>query len=391
MYSKTADLPNYGKLISKLKTIPLQQMDYRIINNLTNTENHSTRLKELFGQSDTVIITSPFLMTDFADFFGEIDFTQLKKIHLITTLSPKSFDQIKKISSLISFIEFPDIKEKKVNSQISLNNKLHGKIYIFKKENDYVSAIISSANFTDSGLSRKHEWGIEIYDKVEIKKLENSILDSIEFSNLSFEQIYRMQEATTDFLIKQPQTETRDIDLKLTDLLSTTNWTSKLSDTIEFWLKPIGVTENPVTEDRLFNSLEQELNFSKLRPNGVKPNDILIAYGVGTTKILSVYRVTSFPKTVSPEKIEENDWLERWPWYVDAENLTPNFGATWANHNLWINTVKDDFLNINPDKAITAVGGQTLGALNYGKDKLKLSPYFAKFIIDKVVAINNRR
>ena len=85
-------------------------MDYRIINNISGTDNHSTRLKELFAESDTAILTSPFLMTDFADFFGEVDFSQLKKIHLVTTLSPNTFDQIKKISSLISFIEFPDRK-----------------------------------------------------------------------------------------------------------------------------------------------------------------------------------------------------------------------------------------------------------------------------------------
>jgi len=76
---------------------------------------------------------------------------------------------------------------------------------------------------------------------------------------------------------------------------------------------------------------------------------------------------------------------------VQAHNLTPNFGSTWATHNLWINSLKDEFLVTNPDEAITAVGRQTLGALNYGKDKLKLSPDFAKFIIDKVVAINDRR
>lgn len=366
-------------------------MNYKLINNLSSTDNHLTRLKELFRESDTVILTSPFLMTEFADFFGEVDFSQLNKLHLITTLSPKSFDQIKKISSLVSLIEFPDIKNKKVSCQISLNNKLHGKIYIFKNANTYLSAIISSANFTDNELYRNHEWGVEISDKEEIKELENSILRSIEFSNLTFEEIYSMQQATTDFLAKQPQTETRDIDLKLTDLLSSSSWSSQLTDTNDFWLKPISVAENPVPEDRLFNEIEEELNFSKFRPNGVKPNDILIAYGVGTTKVLSIYRVTSYPISATTEQIAEEDWLERWPWHVEAHNLTPKFGATWARHNLYINSLKDEYLRANPDKAITAVGGQTLGALNYGKDKVKLSPVFAKFIIDKVVSINERR
>lgn len=365
-------------------------MSYKLINNIASPDNHSARLKELFGDSDTVIITSPFLMTDFADFFGKVDFSQIKKLHLITTLSPKSFEQIKIVSSLISLIEFPDIRDKKVNCQISLINKLHGKIYIFKKDDKYISAIISSANFTGPGLSRNHEWGVEISDKEEIKNLEQSILGTIDFSNLSFDEIHRMQRAANDFLAKQPQTETPDIDLNLTDLLSSVSWTSQLNDTIDFWLKPIGVTGDPVTEDRLFDK-DDQLNFSKLRPNGVKPNDILIAYGVGTTKILSIYCVTSYPKRVTPEEIEEKAWRERWPWYVEGHNLTPNFGVAWASHNLYINSLREEFLATNPDKAITAVSGKTLGALNYGKDKLKLSHDFAKFVIDKVVAINERR
>src|ERR1700752_3784900 len=367
-------------------------MNYRLINNLTSTNNHSLRLKELFSHSDNVTLVSPFLMTDFADFFGEINFSQLNKLHLITTLSPNSFDQIKKISSLISLIEFPDIRDKKVSSQISLNNKLHGKVYIFKKEENYISAIISSANFTDSGLSRKHEWGVEISDEVEIRELERTILSSIEFPSLTFEEIYHMQQATTEFLENQPQTEIRNIELNLTNLLSSANWTNQLDDTIDFWLKPIGVSDDPVTEDRLFNIIEDQLHFSKQRPNGVQPNDILIAYGVGITKMLSVYKVTSYPIHVTQEEIEEegDDWLIRWPWYVEAENLTPNFGATWAKHNLYKNSLLEEYLTSYPNEAITAVGGQTLGALNFGKDKLKLAPGFAKFIINKIVTINNR-
>lgn len=366
-------------------------MSYKIINNFSTTNNHSTRLKELFDNSDSIILVSPFLMTDFADFLGEISMSTIKKIHLITALKPKSFDQIKKVSSLISLIEFQNIKDGRVQCQISLNNKLHGKIYIFKKDGDHLSAIVSSANFTDSGLSRNHEWGIEISDKKEIDELEKSIFSSIEFENLSFDDIYSMQDSANEFLAKQPKTEEREIDLNLTDLLSSTNWTNELDDTIEYWLKPIGVTDSPVEEGRLFNELETMLNFSKLRPNGVKPNNILIAYGVGTTKILAIYRVTSYPEHVTKEQIRETDWFERWPWYIMGENLTPNFGSNWWTHNLYITTLKDEYLTANPNEPITAVGGQTLGALNFGKDKLKLSPDFARFIIDQVVEINDRK
>lgn len=377
-----------------LATQKIDTMTYKLINNLSSTDNHLTRLKQLFGDSDTVILTSPFLMSDFADFFGEINFSQLNKFHLVTTLSPKSFDQIKKISSLASLVDFPDIRDKKVNCQISLNNKLHGKIYIFKKSDNYISAIISSANFTESGLFRNHEWGVEISDKEEIESLEKSIIDSIEFSNLTIDEIHSMQQAANEFLERQPQTEARDIDLNLTDLLKSSNWTFRLDNKINYWLKPIGVTGDPIKEGdpySIVNVGKGDLNFSKLRPTGVSPNDILIAYGVGTTKILSIYRVTSFPEYVTKEDIQKVDWFERWPWYVNGENLTPIFGGNWWKHNLQINGLREQFLKANMSGAITAVGGKTLGGLNFGKDKLKLSHDFAKFIINKVVAINERK
>lgn len=366
-------------------------MNFQIINNLSNSNNHSERLKELFNESDSIILTSPFLMTDFSDFLGEIESLSLSKLHLITTLSPKSFDQIKKISSLISLIEFPAIKEEKINCQISINNKLHGKVYIFKKGNEYISSIISSANFTDSGLMRNHEWGVEIKDHNEIEKLERSIIESIEFPELSFDQIYLMQQMTTDFMESQPQVERRDIELNLTSILISENKNQEFDETVNFWLKPIGVSNNPVSEDRTFDQLTDNLHFSKQRPNGVKPNDILISYGVGTTKILSIYRVTSFPTAVTKEELAKvGNWLERWPWYVQAENLTPYYGRIWTNHNLHKNGLLQEYLAINPHDPITAVGGKTLGALNFGKDKLKLAPEFAKFIINKVMVINNQ-
>lgn len=369
-------------------------MTYKLINNLSSTENHSTRMIKLFGDSDTVILTSPFLMADFADFFGEINFSQLNKFHLITKLSPNSLEQFKKISSLVSLVEFPDIRDRKVECQISINNKLHGKIYIFKKCDNYISAIISSANFTKSGLSGNHEWGVEISDKDDIKNLEQSIFDSIEYLNLTFDNIHHMQQVANDFSKHHPLTEERYMGPNLIDHISTSNWTSQLDDTINYWLKPIGVSDDPIKEGTPFNNvnaIKGDLNFSKLRPTGVKPNDILIAYGVGTTKILSVYRVTSFPEYVTEEDIQEVDWYERWPWYITGLNLTPTFGGSWWTHNLYINGLREQFLNANEEGEITKVGGKTLGGLNFGKDKLKLSPDFAKFIINKVVAINDRK
>ena len=366
-------------------------MSYKIINNLSTADNHFTRLKELFNESDSVVLTSPYLMSDFVDFLGKVATSTTKKIHLVTTLIPKSIDQIKKITSLVSLIEFPGIKKGQLQCQISLNNKLHGKIYIFKRDEDYISAIVSSANFTDSGLSRNHEWGIEIFDKLEISKLEKTILDSVEFESLSFEEIYALQAKTNEFLAQQPQAKVPEIELDLVNMLESPSWAKDLDDTIAYWLKPIGLSENPIKKGELFDKLELMVNFSKRKPREVKPNDILILYGVGIKKILSIYRATSYPTHVTTQQIEEADWHKRWPWYVTGHNLTQSFGRNWWLYNLDIYALVDQYLAANPQFTITASGGKSLGGFNFGHDKLKLAPDFAKFVLDQVVNINDNK
>lgn len=368
-------------------------MAYTLIDNLSKTNNHLTRIKQLFEASDTVILASPFLMHDISDFFKETNTSHLTKIHIVTTLVPKSSDQIKKIHSLYSFIQIPQIKDNITSWQVSLNNKLHGKIYIFKKSGVYVSAIISSANFTENGLHKNHEWGVEISEIPLIRELEKSIIGSIEIERLSVDEIIEMQKVAKIYLDHHPNTSSKDIDLILTNILLTPDHALFLDHKINYWLKPIGYTDSPIKEGELFDSTNVglgNLNFSKRRPSGIKINDILIIYGVGSTKILSIYRVTSTAQHVTDEEIEEVKWYKRWPWYVTGENLTPIYGGIWWNHNLRIGELASEYLISKPDMTLTKVGGKTLGAFNYHNDKLNLSLGFAKFLITKVIEINNK-
>jgi hypothetical protein len=45
---------------------------------------------------------------------------------------------------------------------------------------------------------------------------------------------------------------------------------SMTDDEQTYWLKPLGVTGDPITEDRLFNQNTLDLYFSKINPSGVK-------------------------------------------------------------------------------------------------------------------------
>ena len=360
-------------------------MTFRVINNLSEDNNHAATIKKLWNQSDSLLVASPFLMKDFSDFFSELDLSKIKRLHLITTLCPGDYDQIKKVISLNSLINIPQIKSKEIQCRISINNKLHGKVYVFKRKDIPIAAIVSSANFTVSGLSVKHEWGIELTDDKVISELESSLLSSIQLIDLSFESIETMHQSVDEFLRDNPQSEQPKIDLHLLNQLQRPDL---FDNSINYWLKPIGNSENHVKEGRVFDDVVDRLHFSKIRPSGVNPGDILIAYGVGTRRILSIFRVIGPPEKIADEQIDEEDWYERWPWYVNGENLTPTFGKQWWIHNLYVGVLRDSFLSENPDGSITAVRGQTFGGLNFGKDKLKLSFEFARFIINQVVTLN---
>lgn len=359
-----------------------------IISNLNSNNNHYSRIKELVLKSDSIIIISPFLMGDFHTFFNDLNLDCLSHIHLITTLKPKSFDQINKTNSLITFVDLPIFNNDKVDFKISINNRLHGKVYIFKKMDKPFNAIITSANFTESGLSYNHEWGIEISDLEEIQKIEESIISSIEIDNITKDEVFKLAEVANSFLEKKPTVEIRDIDLDLSSYLNNNNSTKKFDDSINYWLKPIGSTENPIELSRKFDEIELHLHFSKLRPTGVKINDILICYGVGTGKILSIYKATTLPNKASGEEIEDEDWKERWPWYIKGENLTIKYGTNWSKFNFNIGLLANEYLNQNASNTILANGSRSLGGLKWGKDKLRLSIDFARFIIDKVYTKN---
>jgi phosphatidylserine/phosphatidylglycerophosphate/cardiolipin synthase-like enzyme len=195
----------------------------KIIDNLNSDNNHKEYILSMIKISDELLITSPYLMRDFSLFFKDKTLSNIKTINLITTLQPKSLDQLKKVYSLKSLIEIPKIKSGEIKCNISLNNKLHGKIYIFKKTGKYVGGLISSANFTDSGLWLNHEWGITLNDEKNIKKLEYSITSSIEpkFKNLSHKSILRLLKKLNSFINQNGKKKNDEIDLDLTLFLET--------------------------------------------------------------------------------------------------------------------------------------------------------------------------
>jgi hypothetical protein len=100
--------------------------------------------------------------------------------------------------------------------------------------------------------------------------------------------------------------------------------------------------------------------------------------------VLTYYTVTSAPAKIPADEMDE-PWMQRWPWYVMAKNEAINFGGQWSRLGLRISDLAEQYLaGSSAGAALTAAGGNTLGALQYGADKLCLSSGFGKFVIERI-------
>lgn len=346
-----------------------------VINNLTRN-NHFKRLIKSFEKAKEILIVSPFISSS-TDFFPFEKLAELNKLTVVTTLKPHDLDQYSKIPFFKKLYDFCNLRN--IELSILIENSLHGKVYISKYEDGTSEATITSANFTNNGLRLNNEWGTVITTKEQIVELENGIISKVVLEPLSESDI-------DDFLKEiesQPKSKVEPNPTKL-DLIKKVGLKDNpyaIQKGINYWLKPIGVSDDLIPWDRVFDEVDSDLHFSKLRPKGVKENDILICYAVGHLNVLSIYKVKSDIKYTG----NEND---RWPYYVIGENLTPHYGQNWNTQGITITNLKNEVIaggafNVTPS------GKNSFGSLMRGADKLRLTPEFGQYLIDKIAKIDN--
>ena len=117
----------------------------QIINNTATS--HLSVLKDLLSISDDVLIASPFCYSDFKEFADVVASSGVKRVRFVTTL--KEDEVVGKIDALHSFCH--EMKRIDVEWKLMIDNKLHGKVYVFRKDGNAKAAIISSANLTRNG------------------------------------------------------------------------------------------------------------------------------------------------------------------------------------------------------------------------------------------------
>ncbi|MBU4524130.1 MAG: phospholipase D family protein [Desulfomicrobium sp.] len=358
-------------------------IDIKMVSNSGVT--HFDELKKLFKtQSDKLIIISPFLANNIQELLSEFSFEESKEVELITTFKPSDPEQITKPKVLKFFFEYFKHTYPNIKIKIHINNKLHGKIYIaingIKR-----SMIVGSANFTRNGLFNNHEYSLKIHDNTVIDSIIKETFNSIEYQEVTYHQICKACQFAESYEKDHPEwTQGPKIHCNILDVIYSVE--NKKNTSPQYFLKPIGHSKSPIllSDQCDFSALHQNLHFSKKKPKGVMKGDIIITTAVGAGSILSYYIVTGGIYHVSKTDIENDPFLERWPWYVEARNMSVEFGKEWWKHDIKRQEILNEYLKKFKDVPVTNAGGFTLGTINRGNDKVKITEEFGKFIISRI-------
>lgn len=146
----------------------------------------------------------------------------------------------------------------------------------------------------------------------------------------------------------------------------------------QFWVKPVGDPAEKPDERKAFSDEAVDIQFAR-EPAGVHVGDVFIVYRIGVSKILYLAECRSKPRLASDKEIRREPWRAHWRWTVAARNLTPEYGSAWSDHNLRPFSLAKQFNSLYPDEQ------QSLGAINFGSDKLQVARPFAHFVIRRML------
>lgn len=358
------------------------------------SNNNKIQLEQLCemikGCDGRFIIVSPYLAKDLDKFLKAFDFSSVNEVDLITTFKPNDIEQVTKPFQIRRYFQYFSSQHPNIQARVSIDNSLHGKLFFGLGSAKRL--ILTSANFTNNGLRNNNEWGVLISDESMIEQALDEVFEEIDYPDVTRYQIDRACQFSEVYLTNHPEW-TVEHDIPSNILEEVYSDSSSANTDVKYFLKPIGDSKLPITlEDTTdFAALHQDLHFSTKKPKGVRKGDVLITVAVGAGSLLGYFNVTSGLRFASPAQQKEHSWMQRWPWYVEGRNQNREFSAEWNRYNLRSQDLLSEFRERNPKESITHTGGSTLGTLNFGSDKVRLSEPFAEFLISKMDTCVDKR
>lgn len=342
----------------------------RVVNN--SRGNHIEEVKELLANSNKALIASPFISLTVIDKMKNWLTSGFQGLTLITTLKEKDPDQLRKVPVLLELFRLK--KTRGFLLTVKIDNQLHGKVYIGKRDSNYTGAIVTSANFTDNGLENNHEWGIFFNDQKEISNMHQQIVKdaSLELTEKALMKMKQWIDDNPKEDVKSPSIDVSFIDMIEKPIVNKASLT--------YWLKPLGKSPDPVPPTRLFGEGEHQITFTTKNPRGIAEGDILLVYSVVSQQMISVFEATD-KRGVLTEFDNPGD--ERWPNYIWCKNLSPEYGANWPVKGLTFRKLREEFLKRYPTKSVLPSGNK-LNGMQWGADHIKCIPEFAEYVLMRI-------
>ena len=342
---------------------------------ITNNEKqkHMGKVIQLSEESNVMTIVSPFIASNLGELFDKMP--TIKEVTIYTNLSGYS-DGADKAIALHKFCNY--CKEKKINLVIKSDDDLHGKAYLFYKKTsktiEPTGFIISSGNFTDNGMRNNHEFGILSKDEAQQHILANLVND-LKTYDVTEEQLGILVEKAKEYKKKVelvPTIPKFEVDKYINLKPSKNN-----KHVTKYFLKPVGTAENPFKEGYTLKESD-EIGFGEI-VNTIHKRDVFLCHATGPQMIVGYYMVDSDKQHTY--KIDEND---RWPHKFKVICKSIPFSKKWWDYKLKTKELVEQFLQENPGEHITKNGGDTVGSLNFGSERIELTEKFARYIIERI-------
>ncbi|WP_182629457.1 restriction endonuclease PLD domain-containing protein [Clostridium chromiireducens] len=332
------------------------------------SKNHFKEILKLSKESDELILVSPFFTKDIGFFLENMETIQKLTIYTVFEGYNDALNKADSVHELYRYCESNNIK-----LSVKFNDDLHGKVYLFYKNDKERGAIVTSANFTSKGLINNYEWGISINDN-DKQKLLRSEIEEMTVYELNKHQIEAIHKSAIDFKKNNPIPKENVFKInKYINVKPSKNGNIKMG----YYLKPIGVTGNPFKKGDTLKE-NDEIGFGD-SANKLNKGDILFCHSVGTGFLVGYYKISS-----DSSEFKEINKDDRWPWKVSVECYSIPFSKEWWVYEMKTNDLVSEFKKLYPDKHITYNGGDTLGALKWGRDRIRLTEQFAIYLIEEI-------
>jgi hypothetical protein len=148
----------------------------------------------------------------------------------------------------------------------------------------------------------------------------------------------------------------------------------------QYWLKPIGWPQDhpywDFIEDRIWTKDQIQIDFSD-NPVQIAVSGVVFVYRINCSKLCFV--AERLPRAEWTEKEPRSaEQLRRWPHYIKARNLTPEFGRVWKQHDLQPFPLAREYNELRPEDCVT------LGKIQFGGDKVQIPQEFAEFLMRRI-------